>query len=416
MGEYEKVEALKNEYNNLVDSNGKIKEGYEDRADYIKGELAEALGLEKSEIDELIDKNGKLKGAIDDVILSQKAQAILEADQDAYTQAMENKAKAAEKLGPAMDTLNKKQKELDEAEKEYKALLADYNAQDSKTKATKAWTDKMAEAKDKVDSLRGKVAEADAAVSKYSGTLEQSQAEIDRHEGFVKALADKDKGAIAQWIADYERGLKSRANATDKELQAQYKTEKKYLDDMIKARKSGDKRITDELLKQQEDRVKFAQQEAEAVTKAAAKEGQGVNKELQGAAKKILGIFPVKVGKAVSGSFSLPDIWAKVKEIGKGVAKAVFPQFFSSVKTKYFAAGYENPKLFTNPSVYGGAVFGDKGTSRGGELVYGRENLLKDIASVSGGTTINVTVNGAESPEAWADRFVQEYQLQTRTV
>ena len=49
-------------------------------------------------------------------------------------------------------------------------------------------------------------------------------------------------------------------------------------------------------------------------------------------------------------------------------------------------------------------------------MVYGRDNLMRDIQSAVGGmgTVINVTVNGADSPEEWADRLVKEYQLQTR--
>ena len=419
IGEFDQVEKLKDEYNNLVGANGKVKKGYKDRAEYIKGELAEALGLEKDQIDELIDKNGKLKGKIDDVIQTQKAQAVLEANKDVYIESLKNQKEAAEKLGPALVNLDDKKKQLSKAEQEYQALLADYNAQDSNTRATKAWTDQLATSKATVDALKQEVGSAQKAVDGYTTTISQSKAEIDRYDGLTKALADKDKKAVAQWVADYTQGLKSRNNATEKELKDQVKIEEKAYEAMRKARKEGDTRITDDIIKQQEKRVDYAKKEANAVTKEAAKEGSGVKKELQKSASGIKGIFPVNVGKAVKGSFSLPDITAKIASIGKGVAKALFPQFSSKVLTKYFAAGYENPKLFTSPTIYGGAMFGDKGTSRGGEIVYGKENLMRDIQTAVagvGGVVINMTVNGVNDPRQIANDVIHELEVATRAM
>ena len=419
MGEFEQVEKLKDEYNSLVDSNGKIKKGYKDRANYIKGELAEALGLEVSQIDELIDKNGKLKGKIDDVIQTQKAQAILDANKDVYIQSLKDQKEAAEKLGPALSNLDDKKKQLSDAEKDYQKLLADYNAQDSNTRATKAWTDQLATSKNTVDALKQEVGKAQDAVDGYTTTISQSKAEIDRYDGLTKALADKDKKAVAQWVADYTQGLKSRNNATEKELKDQVKIEEKAYDAMCKARKEGDTRITDDIIKQQEKRVEYAKKEANAVTNEADKEGKGVKKELQKSASSIKGIFPVNVGKAIKGTYSLPNIVADFAEKVKGVAKAIFPVFRTSTTSHTFAKAYENPKLFTNPSIYGGAVFGDKGTSRGGELVYGKENLMSDIRTAVagvGGVTINMTVNGVNDPRQIANDVIHELEVATRAM
>ena len=44
-----------------------------------------------------------------------------------------------------------------------------------------------------------------------------------------------------------------------------------------------------------------------------------------------------------------------------------------------FAKAYDNPYLFTSPSLYGGAVVGDRGGHAGGEMIYGRDNLMRDI-------------------------------------
>jgi hypothetical protein len=51
-------------------------------------------------------------------------------------------------------------------------------------------------------------------------------------------------------------------------------------------------------------------------------------------------------------------------------------------------------------------------------MVYGRKALMDDIREASGGgrnVTINVTVNGTDSPEQWATRLVRQMELEVRT-
>ena len=54
------------------------------------------------------------------------------------------------------------------------------------------------------------------------------------------------------------------------------------------------------------------------------------------------------------------------------------------------------------------------------ELLYGRQALMRDIAEASGSgeqitNTFYITVDGAEDPEDYADRFVREVRLKMRT-
>ena len=438
-GEFGLVENLRSEYNSLVDSNGNIKKGYEDRAEYIKGEHAEALGLEKSEIEELINKNGLLKGKIDELIATKKAQALLDANEDAYKKALEEQQTAAEKLGPALTDLESKKKALAEAEAEYAKKQKEYNEQEANGRVSKATNAELEEAREKWYYLSDEVGKAEEKVKGYTTTLEQTKSEIDRYDGLTKAIADKDKAAIEQWTTEWTQGIKTRKTATQDELTEQAQIINDEYETIKAAYEKGGLGVTKEMVdlaKERRDKAnkeagitaKDAEANAEKESKATAKGAKKGTKETEKAfkdsmdkslkavndgIKKIKDKFPFKVGKIFSGSVKIPSISATLGE-KLGAKFPVLKTIFSVIP---FAKAYDNPKLFTNPTMYGGALFGDRGTSRGGELVYGRENLLKDIASVTGGgTTINVTVNGAESPEEWADRFVQEYKLQTRTV
>jgi phage-related minor tail protein len=80
-----------------------------------------------------------------------------------------------------------------------------------------------------------------------------------------------------------------------------------------------------------------------------------------------------------------------------------------SVSTSWYDKATSVPYLFRHPTIFGAGEAHD-------EIMYGRENLLRDIREASGGgTTVYVTVNGAENPEDWAVRFAKEFKLQART-
>ena len=57
LAEIENTQRLTNELENLVDSNGKVKKGYEARVEYILNNLNNALGTEYKLVDNQITKN-----------------------------------------------------------------------------------------------------------------------------------------------------------------------------------------------------------------------------------------------------------------------------------------------------------------------------------------------------------------------
>ena len=110
-GEISVLQAEADELRNITDENGKVKEGYENRAQYILNELNSALGTEYEMNDGIISQYQDLKDNIDQLIAKKKAEAMLDAYKGEYAEAMKKKAEAVNTLTDLYRKLNDKQKE-----------------------------------------------------------------------------------------------------------------------------------------------------------------------------------------------------------------------------------------------------------------------------------------------------------------
>ena len=85
------IQTLKLELDSLVDANGRVKEGYEERAAYIASELSEATGIEIKLVDGVIESYDELSAAIDNYVAKRRAEIALEAGADAYKVALQGR-------------------------------------------------------------------------------------------------------------------------------------------------------------------------------------------------------------------------------------------------------------------------------------------------------------------------------------
>lgn len=141
--EIENIERLTGELGNLVDSNGKVKEGYEDRVKFILNEVNDSFGTEYELVDGQISKNGELvdsyeeiKKSIADTIEAKKAEAIAEANQEMYTEAIKNQTKYYKERKDAIENNKVAEEELSKALEKVGLTMEDYTEDGQKMFST----------------------------------------------------------------------------------------------------------------------------------------------------------------------------------------------------------------------------------------------------------------------------------------
>lgn len=243
--EYGHLQKLAEEYDGYLDKNGKVIEKYKERADFIETTLAEALGLEREDIRKIVEENGKLSDSIDQIIEKRKAEAVLNAFNEEYTQAIVEREKAIDNLARAEADRDKMMKIREGMETRHKQLVdLITKSEDANTATIQEWNDELGE-------LEFAMADADKAIAAQQGAVDQAretyenyETTIANYEGMSAAVIAGDTAAIGKSLAMYRQDFKTTETATAESLKKQYDTLNREYKNMETAVKNGDKSIT----------------------------------------------------------------------------------------------------------------------------------------------------------------------------
>ena len=124
LAQMDHVTKLAEELQTLADASGKVQEKDQARAQYILGELNEALGTEYTMTDGVIQKYDELQGSIYQVIAAKTANALLDAYNEEYVASIQAEASLLEGLNLAnkdyqaqLEVVNAKESEVAEVRK-----------------------------------------------------------------------------------------------------------------------------------------------------------------------------------------------------------------------------------------------------------------------------------------------------------
>lgn len=243
--EYGHYNSLVQEYNNLIDANGQVKAGYENRANYILTTLSSAMGMEDGQIQTLIDDNGKLSSSIDEVILKKKAEAVQNAYQDQYTQAVQNQAEATKALLAAKTNYYEALSRYSSAESNYNSLLSQQQYYlDNNIPLTTEFNDELNKATVEYGTASGSLQQMRDAYDNANTAITDINTTISNYEGVGAAIVSGDADQINQAIFNMTNNFKTAQTANADTLAQQTADLKSTWEEMKKAVDEGSTTIT----------------------------------------------------------------------------------------------------------------------------------------------------------------------------
>lgn len=245
-GEFDHYRDLVSELDSIVDANGRVKEGYEDRAAYIAGELSNATGTEIDLIDGTIQKYAELAASIDAVLMKKQAEAYLSSNQGNYDSAKESvnsmemddagnyavgSQAAAEQTRQNFNKAKELLGQLKQLHQEYDQVSVDLaNGLISEADANNKLIDlanQMQEIGNQlggsadVDKAEAYIAQQKKIADDAAYAYDQNKAIIEQYEGVQSAVWADDAEAIGAAIETASNAQMTAANATLSSLEMQ---------------------------------------------------------------------------------------------------------------------------------------------------------------------------------------------------
>lgn len=230
MSELTYYQNLWNELKNITDENGKINEGYQERAKFIVTTLNEALGTEIKITDGIIGNYSELNASIEEHIKKLKAEAIITAQKDLYAEAIKKRKKGVDELKKAEEERNKQQAILNQLEEKYGNSLArisgpvnqeitkQINAQKKRVEETQKSYDEM---QNTVNGYYDTIKESEAMFTDYEqGNYDKLNAIHYDYQTNVEGDEKAQKESLLNQISNAQTNLQ-----TLKDLKAKYNTD-----------------------------------------------------------------------------------------------------------------------------------------------------------------------------------------------
>ena len=208
--EINRTQELYDELKTITDENGKIKKGYENRANYIVNQLSEALGVEIDLNDGVIGSYKKIQEEIDKTILKKKAASIVSGQEEAYNNALQQRAKAYE-------TLN-------QLETDYQNLLNQYGANPYDARARLAMESLKNQLKTQKELINGYNEDIAIYDKNYSLLLENTTESLNElirnNEVGISTLTDDTYNGVTAQIGYYSKLVEDYKRLKQEQLNA----------------------------------------------------------------------------------------------------------------------------------------------------------------------------------------------------
>lgn len=239
LAEINSVSKLKDELKTLVDENGKVKEGYKSRVNFILNELNKALGKEYKLNDNIVQNYKELQSEIDKTIEKKKAEIILNADEEKYSEAIKQETEAVKILKTAREELGMSYEKAKEKCDNYHKAVRD---------GTISADEALANSKD-IKNLENKIVAYEQAESTVKTCTENKKKYEENYALFVEGKYDE----IGKTVKDTTSNWSDASIQTIKDTITQEKDNLNIYKEIYK--KTGDE-IAQEQIAQSEQNLK----------------------------------------------------------------------------------------------------------------------------------------------------------------
>lgn len=258
-------QSLYAELQGLVNANGKIQKGYEDRAKFIVSTLNEALGTEIKITGNVIQNYNKLEGSINDVIKAKRAQVLIEANEKTYNTAKDQKIKLEKQYAEQLKETNNVQKEYDESLKRL-SVSAGLSAKELKKYQTATGglrvndipglTDAQIQLANSLDTTGRNLKISKDELNKIGKEYSNNQLIIGNYENALFNLQNRNYNAVLKIYEDTITYTGKTSQETYNNYQNQINMQKQYLSDLKDNKYNYDKDYLDSETKKTESIIK----------------------------------------------------------------------------------------------------------------------------------------------------------------
>lgn len=306
--QFDYYKKLKDELDDMVDKNGKVKKSQKDRAKFIVTTLNDALGTELKMTGRVIKNYEKEKKSIDKLIEAKKAQAILNANEDSYATAIKGQKGAFQNLEKAQANFEETTSKLEAAQKKLKGAQSNKKLKEYVDKYGQAgmskWGQELNAAKEAVSKLTNEQKKNQKTVNDAEKQWTEYNTTIENYEGLSSAIISGDAKKINSALNKTVNNFISAKTGTKKQLEDQVKNMKKNYEDLKTAVANGTPGVTKKMVGAAKQMVTKSEKELEKYEKKTKKSGQKATDEYKEG---------LELGKNQAGK--------KASEIGKLVTK-----------------------------------------------------------------------------------------------
>ena len=250
--QYQSEKTLLEELQSIVDENGRVKDGYEDRARVITEQLSSAYGIEIEMQGNVITNYDEIVSKIDEVIEHKKAEALLSANQQEYIDALDAQQGLYDNLVSAQEAVNNAQQAYNdnlEYTQELEQQILDYNAQGLYDAAGTA-AQNLEQANAQFEDLQANIDAATEAYNEQAAALAANQSYIENYDNLM-AVATTGVGDLSQAINDFSNNLIT--NAPYETMYEQYEQAWDAYNSAMEMAQSESIHISEEMINQLHD-------------------------------------------------------------------------------------------------------------------------------------------------------------------